>query len=74
MLDCDFTPSEPQEGESESSLRPDFTVELMRRYIKEKIAGMVEGVLLRGPYLAQLQLIKVLKSRQADTSQITSVG
>ncbi|XP_035829223.1 N-alpha-acetyltransferase 25, NatB auxiliary subunit [Aplysia californica] len=69
MVDSGF---EPDQDTSEGGQRADHTVDLMREFVEGKIAGMEPAVLLRGPFLAQLQLLKLVTSRNLDVAP--SVG
>ncbi|XP_059149615.1 N-alpha-acetyltransferase 25, NatB auxiliary subunit-like [Physella acuta] len=58
------TPS--QEDGDKSAVTPDCSLESMLAYIKEKISEMQDGVLLRGPYLAEIEFLKRLLQRKSD--------
>ena len=64
MMEAGFTPAD--EAEASEGVKPDYSVELMNEYIMEKISAMESAVIMRGPYLAQLQLLKMLTEKKKD--------
>ncbi|CAG5115797.1 unnamed protein product [Candidula unifasciata] len=63
MVDSGFTPTPGEE---------DSTVESMHAFLLEKLGQLEGGVLIRGPYLAQIEFLKNLIQRKSDLA--SSVG
>jgi hypothetical protein len=61
---CDFSLAVFRESSEWEQV--DSTLEEVMEFINEQIKGCQEGTLLRGPYLAQMELIKILKDRKSD--------
>uniref|UniRef100_A0A0B7AIK1 Uncharacterized protein n=1 Tax=Arion vulgaris TaxID=1028688 RepID=A0A0B7AIK1_9EUPU len=75
MLDDGYTPTGTDNEITmitRSGLTADNTELLMHAFLKEKISEMEGGVLLRGPYLAQIEFWKQLNTRRSGLT--SSVG
>ncbi|BFZ19068.1 hypothetical protein BsWGS_22107 [Bradybaena similaris] len=76
MVDSGFTPSGGEDGDiteiAKSIQTPDSTVESINAFLLEKIGEVEGGVLIRGPYLAQIEFLKKLIHRKSDLA--SSVG
>ncbi|KAH9503147.1 N-alpha-acetyltransferase 25, NatB auxiliary subunit [Bulinus truncatus] len=51
---------------------PDATVEAMENFIGEKINAMQNDVLMRGPYLAEIEFLKQLHIRKLNTASLNN--
>ncbi|KAK7505933.1 hypothetical protein BaRGS_00002655, partial [Batillaria attramentaria] len=71
LIDSGFTPStESGAGEGNEADKVDCTLEDAMEFINEQIKGCQDGPLLRGPYLAQMELVRILQERKSELLKI----
>ncbi|XP_046361388.2 N-alpha-acetyltransferase 25, NatB auxiliary subunit-like [Haliotis rufescens] len=65
LVDCQWV---PEEGDQSAEI--DYSVEKALSFITEQIKGCENGRLFRGPYLARLELIRLLQTRGEESVSI----
>ncbi|XP_076434680.1 N-alpha-acetyltransferase 25, NatB auxiliary subunit-like isoform X2 [Babylonia areolata] len=66
LIDSGYTPpSETGDGDTTAEGKVDSSLEEVMEFINQQINRCKDGTLLRGPYLAQMELVRILQERKS---------